>query len=103
MQSQPMMLREGDFARGMSAIAGNADASFTQGDFATGMRARPRSLAIGSFAVGQVRTGTVVVRGNFATGQCRDSHSVRASHTRPYRHEHGQSAMAAPAMQAGRS
>jgi hypothetical protein len=31
MQPQPPMLREGDFARGMSAIAGNADASFTQG------------------------------------------------------------------------
>ena len=102
MQSQPMILREGDFARGMSAIAGNADASFTQGDFATGMRTRPRPVASGSFAGGQARTRTVLVRGNFATGQCRQSDPARDWHPRPRRHEHGQSAVPAPAVQAGR-
>jgi hypothetical protein len=102
MQSQPMTLREGDFARGMRTIDGNADARFTQGDYATGMRTRPRSLAIGSFAVGQARTAIVIVRGNFATGQCRHSEPARDSHPRPHRHEHGQSAVPAPAMQAGR-
>jgi hypothetical protein len=102
MQSQPMISRQGDYARGMRAIAGNADASFAQGGYATGMRATPRSAAIGSYATGQARTPTVLVHGNYATGQCRDSNSVRASQPRPHRHEHEQPALAAPALQAAR-
>jgi len=98
MKARPLMLPEGDFALGM-AIAGDAGASFTRGDFATGMRTKPQSLIVGMFATGQTTTRTPVVRGSFATGQGGDSHHARA----PHGHEHGQSAVGIAAMEAGLS
>jgi hypothetical protein len=103
MQAQPLMLPEGDFALGIRAIADDVDASFTRGDFATGMRTKSQSLIVGMFATGQTTTRNPVVRGSFATGQGSDTHHARVPRLRPHGHEHGQSAVGAPAMEAGLS
>jgi len=101
MQAQEMMLLEGDFARGIRTIATDADASFAQGDFATGMRARPRSVTVGTFATGQAQSQTVPVRGNFATGQTSEPSHAPARHPRLHIHEHPRPSARVPATEAG--
>jgi hypothetical protein len=102
MQTQPLMLPEGDFAVGMRAVAGDLDGTFAHGDFGTGLHTRPQSLVMGTFATGQA-TQASFVRGHFATGQSSRSLHIRFPHPRLHRHEHGQSTIGAPAMESGLS
>jgi hypothetical protein len=101
MQAQPLMLPEGDFALGMRTIAIDAQTVFTCGDFAAGMRTRPPALAIGTFATGQATTSASTVRGHFATGQDGRSRQTQSPHPRLHRHEHPQSTIRDPAVDAG--
>jgi hypothetical protein len=103
MQTQPLMLPEGDFAVGMRAVAGDSGRSSAHGDFASGMRSGPPALAIGTFATGQATKPGSFIRGYFATGQSSRSPHVRIPHPRMHRHEHGQPAVGAPATEAGLS
>lgn len=103
MQAEALMLLEGDFALGIRAVAIDAHASFTRGDFATGMRTSPHAFATGTFATGQATTETSTVRGHFATGQGIRSRHIRSPHPRLHRHEHGPSTIGEPATETGLS
>jgi len=101
MQAQEVMLREGDFARGIRTMTTDADASSAQGDFARGMRARPQSVTIGTFATGQAQSQTASVRGHFAIGQSSEPSHAPARHPRPHIHEHSRPSARIPVTEAG--
>ncbi len=104
MQAQPMILPQGDFARGMRAIAGDAGASFVQGDFAGGLRTRPESVSTGTFAAGQATLQTKGVCGHFATGQSGTIEPPRTRHSHAGRQaHHGPSVVGAPVTESGLS
>ena len=56
---------EGDYAQGQRTVRDRLPVS---GDFATGMRASPKSPMVGDFATGMRTSSITATRGDFATG-----------------------------------
>lgn len=104
MQAQPMILPQGDFARGMRAIAGDAGASFGRGDFAGGLRTTPESLSTRTFATGQTTLPANGLCGHFATGQSGAIEHARTRHSHAGRQgHHAPSVVGAPVTESGLS
>jgi hypothetical protein len=104
MQAQPMILPQGDFARGMRAISSDAGSSFVRGDFAGGLRTSPESFSTRTFATGQATQQASVSCGHFATGQSGAFQHARVRHSHPDRHgHHAPSVVGAPVTETGLS